>query len=453
MKRMKKMKRILAIVLVAAIFLSSHAQVSAATDQKMSVGDMPQEKLNEIWEKYGERINESEAGKDTAHYMNLISGSGIDDVDDLHEQAASLAYEAASYAADLWNETAAHREIGTEYINILKKFTDDARNDIIDKAIELETNIGEYSRTANALGKLSDFIKGFLEIAGAVTGILDAVSLIPDMLKLQGETLEDQILELVVLTAQFGIAAASIVGASLSFPWGLLLGVLMEMILNMIREGDFDNYLFRDQSSRNAYTYNAQRYKLPNLNNVYKPNIYIYSQETRNVEVTFGAPELLTTTIPEYGSGWSVTADENGRLTDETGQTWDYLFYESVTDPSLFQTESGWRIPADTRKETFETILSDLGFNEQEIADFTEFWTEKLEEGTDYIMYPQSTETVDQAMPMTVTDEPESVERIWFVFAEDDGSQIEEPVGYALTRGGEDCPYYVIEWGGLFLEE
>ena len=67
-------------------------------------------------------------------------------------------------------------------------------------------------------------------------------------------------------------------------------------------------------------------------------------------------------------------------------------------------------------------------------------------------MYPQNTARVDLAMPVTIAETPESLERIWFVFMRDDGQPVQEPEGYELSRGGEGCSYYVIEWGGLILQ-
>ncbi|MCD8148491.1 MAG: hypothetical protein LUE92_02785 [Clostridiales bacterium] len=430
MKKMKKMKRILAIVLVAAIALSSHVQVLAATNKgSYELSPTVVSGLDKAWSSYQSEESISDVLVEDSQYVQLIESDMVSQSP--LESFRELYQTEGGWTLDVVMDT---------FDNLFQDWASIIGEDAGDIAEELAKagNTGSTTGLLNNVSKLIDKM-------GVFFGTIDLIQLAVDTFNLEGETVQEQIMELTILTAQFAATGFAMVGL-LTFPYGLILGFLLNFLLGMIRDGYFDWLLDPDSDF-------YQHYKLQFGNNVYKPNIYIYSQETRDVKVTFGSPGLLTTSIPEYGSGWSVTVDENGQLTDENGQIWEYLFYESITDPSLFQTESGWRIPADTRQETFEQILSDLGFNEQEIADFTEFWTEKLEEGTDYIMYPQSTETVDQAMPMTVIEEPESVERIWFVFAEDDGSQIEEPVGYELTRGGEDCPYYVIEWGGLFLEE
>ncbi len=283
---------------------------------------------------------------------------------------------------------------------------------------------------------------------GSALGVVDAVTKFKDVLELQGDTVAEQLMELTILTAEFGLAAFSVIGMSIGFPYGMILSLVLDLLLDLIRKGVLDDLLLSNHLL-DQDAFDRQRYKLPDGTNVYKPNIYIYSQEEREVSVTFEEPRLLTVTIPEYQDGWKVTVHEDGRLTDDSGLTYDYLFYESITEPSIFQTQAGWRISADTRKAHVEEILYDLGFSQQECADFTEFWTEKLEQDVDYIMYPQETRLVDLAMPMAIEEAPKSTERIWFVFVEDDGRHAEVPEGYELSRGGQDCPYYVIEWGGL----
>ena len=189
--------------------------------------------------------------------------------------------------------------------------------------------------------------------------------------------------------------------------------------------------------------------KTPDGVNCYKPNIYLYSSEKKQAAVRFRYSGLLTKSIPDYASGWEVLISDDGTLTTEDGSVYSYLFYESVTSRSLFQTESGYRIPANHRAEAFEAILTQMGFLESEIADFIEFWNEKLEPDLDYIMYPQDTQTVNLAMPVLIDPMPESIERIWFVFREDCGQKIEQPEEMIVDRDEE---YAVVEWGGLIFE-
>ena len=182
----------------------------------------------------------------------------------------------------------------------------------------------------------------------------------------------------------------------------------------------------------------------------YKPNIYIYTQEETQVNVEFAYPDLLTTTIPEYKNNWNVIAKGDGRLVDTLGnnEEYNYLFYESIAMPHFFQKDTGWLIVSNTREQQYRDILTDYGFNETEIADFIEYWTEKLPQGVDYIMYPQNTETVNYVMPVNVTPEPDSMERIWFTFEEYNGQRCGIPTITPIERKD----YAVVEWGGIILD-
>ncbi len=179
---------------------------------------------------------------------------------------------------------------------------------------------------------------------------------------------------------------------------------------------------------------------------VYKPNIYLYPTEETDVSVTFSEPWLLTVTDPPYESGWNAGATPDGTLL-ANGCEYGYLFYESQTFPDLYQTGEGFVIPADERRDAFTRILAAYGLNETEISDFNEFWCEKLEEGCNYAMYPQLNDTVDKAMPITITPKPDATLRLWFAFVKNETPK-SEAKPQPLTREG----FTAIEWGGMFLD-
>ena len=178
---------------------------------------------------------------------------------------------------------------------------------------------------------------------------------------------------------------------------------------------------------------------------VYKPNIYLYPTEKTDVSVQFGNPALLTVTDPPYENGWTVSALPNGQL--NTGdKEYGYLFYESVTYPDFYQLDEGFVIPTENRYEVFAGILTKYGLNEKEIEDFCAFWCEKLDKDTAYAMYPQSTETIDKAMPLTTSPQFDSKLRLWFAFVEGDTPNTEPSVN-AFERTGNT----LVEWGGFIL--
>ncbi len=186
---------------------------------------------------------------------------------------------------------------------------------------------------------------------------------------------------------------------------------------------------------------------MPNNVAAKKPNIYLYPTEETEVSVCFAYPNLVTKSEPEYGNGWTVTAQPDGMLCTADGEKQGYLFYESNTLASFFQTDEGFIVMADERGETYRRVLESYGFNEQEILDFIEYWSVYLEAGADYVMYPVLTDVVDEAMPVSFSVEPDSIYRIWFGFARYDGGAITEPEIDPIIRNG----FTVVEWGGAVL--
>ena len=186
---------------------------------------------------------------------------------------------------------------------------------------------------------------------------------------------------------------------------------------------------------------------MPNNVEAKKPNIYLYPTEETEVSVRFAYPNLVTKSEPEYGNGWTVTAQPDGMLCTADGEKQGYLFYESNTLASFFQTDEGFVVRADEREEIYRRVLESYGFNEQEILDFIEYWSVYLEAGADYVMYPILTDVVDEAMPVSFSVEPDSIYRIWFGFARYDGGAITEPEIDSIIRNG----FTVVEWGGAVL--
>lgn len=184
--------------------------------------------------------------------------------------------------------------------------------------------------------------------------------------------------------------------------------------------------------------------------NCYKPNIYLYGEAGTTMELVFSAPMLLTKTIPDYSDGWTVELAGDGSLIADGQWGYPYLFYESMTIPGIFQTEEGFFVAASDRRDRFENILRAYGLNQREIQDFVEFWDGFLEEGVDYVMYPQTTEVVDGAMPLEIHGaELDHYFRLWFCFCQTEGDlpQPAEPQIQPASHEGTA----LVEWGGMIF--
>ncbi|MCI8638018.1 MAG: hypothetical protein HFG41_02430 [Coprococcus sp.] len=292
-------------------------------------------------------------------------------------------------------------------------------------------------------------MKGFANIGGKILsvigGVFNALTIVSDMMEMENLNNQNEFwraMEGLALLADAILAILSILAAIGLIGGGWLLALLafiVGIIAAILHSVEF------------ADKWGGGRIKPPDGVNALKPNIYIYYADSGTpVQVRFTYPRLLTTSIPDYSGGWDVTSLGDGQIVEKDGNVYDYLFYESMTSKGLFQRNEGYQIPAEKREESFHKILGNMGFNEQEISDFTDFWSRRLSAGVDYRMYPQSTERVDLAMPMTVTPKPEHIERIWFVFEKEDGQHLQEPDPFVMER---DMQKTVIEWGGMVFGE
>ena len=331
--------------------------------------------------------------------------------------------------------------------------------DIAGTASDSAANLGSefLQEAAKRTGSMSGLAKSF-GVLGSLQGIFTSIN---DLQNMENRVGPGRAIEEFLIVANLLVSIASFIGVFAAFPPALafvlpLVSVLISLLLWFIRSNYFKRWLEEDIRNGGKFYKILDTIcfwsKCPSNVNVYKPNIYIYSPEETEVTVIFDRPDLLTRTIPDYRGVWKASTGEKGTLYGEDGEDYRFLFYESVADPALFQTDKGFMIRSEEREEQFGKILEAYGFNDSEIQDFTEFWCEKLDQTCDYMMYPQGTETVDLAMPLQIIPEPESVERMWFAF-EKCGEQGEESIRTEqLTPFGRG-EYAVVEWGGLILNE
>lgn len=173
--------------------------------------------------------------------------------------------------------------------------------------------------------------------------------------------------------------------------------------------------------------------------NVEKPNIYLYSDEDMTVGVRLGNSEFITKSIPEYAGGWS--ADIYGGSLNGSE---DYLFYEASLERSLFQVDRGYVLRASDLEADLSAVLDATGYSEKEKADFLEYWLGRFEEGTSYLMCPQSLEVIEDAMKLELSVPADSVNRYWYYFVPLP-LKYEEAEIVPIVRDG----FTVVEWGGM----
>ena len=89
-----------------------------------------------------------------------------------------------------------------------------------------------------------------------------------------------------------------------------------------------------------------------------KPVLYLYPEEETEVTVTLDFDGTLTSTYPDYGDGWTVTARPGGTLTDPaTGREYYCLFWEGITDAE-YDFSTGFCVAGEDTAAFLEQITS-----------------------------------------------------------------------------------------------
>ena len=186
-----------------------------------------------------------------------------------------------------------------------------------------------------------------------------------------------------------------------------------------------------------------------NPNVIYKPVIYLYPEQPMEISVTMqthGARFIET--IPDYGEGWRVLAQPDGRLTDLIGGgEYPYLFWEAALDAPWPRPEEGFIVAREDLAGFFEEKLSFLGLNGAEAEEFIEFWLPKLAKNAYNLIHFAGAE-YDERFPLEITPAPDWLLRVFMVARAAKGNESAAPqILVPFERKG----FAAVEWGGTIL--
>jgi len=178
-----------------------------------------------------------------------------------------------------------------------------------------------------------------------------------------------------------------------------------------------------------------------------KPVIYLYPEETMDIEVKLDPVGGFTVTEPAYNDGWSVTASPNGQLLNHgDDEVYPYLFWEGrgalYSAPEFY-----WVVAREDVHNFLIDTLAEIGLNYQETYDFMEFWEPRMQDSPWYKIGFHGTEVMDLIAPMELSESPDSVLRILM-----DYSELSEPIEAnppMIPQPPERDGFTVIEWGGV----
>lgn len=174
-----------------------------------------------------------------------------------------------------------------------------------------------------------------------------------------------------------------------------------------------------------------------------KPVLYLYPEEETQVTVRLDYDGTLTCTYPAYEDGWTVTAQPGGALTDASGQTYSYLYWEGVSQTE-YDFPQGFCIPGKDTTSFLEDALSRLGLTRREANEFIVYWLPRMEPNPYNLIAFQSAAYTDHAR-LTIAPEPDSLLRVFMAWKPLDApAQIPAQELPAFTRTG----FTAVEWGG-----
>ena len=178
-----------------------------------------------------------------------------------------------------------------------------------------------------------------------------------------------------------------------------------------------------------------------------KPVIYLYPEIETVVSVKLELDGELTCTYPKYENGWNVTASPDGVLTDAEGQSYNYLYWEGITNVE-YDLSKGFCIKGDDTAAFLEDALEKLGLNRREANEFIVYWLPLMEQNPYNVISFQNDVYPDSAK-LTVTPEPNTLIRVFMAW-QGSGEYISLPAQEltAPKRQG----FTVIEWGGAELK-
>ena len=166
-----------------------------------------------------------------------------------------------------------------------------------------------------------------------------------------------------------------------------------------------------------------------------KPVIYLYPEQGEEVSVRLDYDGKLTCTYPEYDNGWHVTAAPDGRITDENGQEYNYLYWEGETEQE-YDFSEGFCVAGEDTAEFLEDALDRLGLTRREANEFIVYWLPRMEQNEYNLISFQSEAYTDHAR-LSIQPEPDTVIRVFMAYKPVENEQeIPEQTLAAPERSG-----------------
>lgn len=179
-----------------------------------------------------------------------------------------------------------------------------------------------------------------------------------------------------------------------------------------------------------------------------KPVIYLYPEIETKVKVQVGAN--VRASEPNYGGGWQVTANSDGKIINGDGAIYENLYWEGLGRGSYPSITTGRVVSGANIEAELSHDLAALGLNEKEAADFREFWLSRMPK-TPYIRLTWlTTAEMNILAPLYISPRPDTVARVFLDYAGQE--TVETDLAPQKLEGFKRNGFTVVEWGGLLYK-
>ncbi len=176
-----------------------------------------------------------------------------------------------------------------------------------------------------------------------------------------------------------------------------------------------------------------------------KPVIYLYPTETMEVSVKVDLNGVFTATYPDYGDGWTVTAQPDGTLTDANGREYYCLFWEGLLPSASMTFEQGFCVAGEDTAAFLEQTLKEIGLTDKEANEFIIYWLPQMEHNP-YNLISFQTEAYEDAAQLIIAPTPDSVLRVFMTWKPVPVEVEIDPQSFEpFVREG----FTVVEWGAM----
>lgn len=183
---------------------------------------------------------------------------------------------------------------------------------------------------------------------------------------------------------------------------------------------------------------------------VEKPVIYLYPTRQQEIHVRLDYDGELTHSYPPYPKeGWTVTADPDGRLWDNSGQEYYALFWEGRPNRK-FTPQNGFVVPGKETASFLEEKLAYLGLYRREANEFIMYWLPRMEDNP-YNFIHFAGADYEEIAALSIDPAPETIIRV-MMLTQPLQSRVDVPVQDLNSLKKSRQGFTVVEWGGSLVD-